>query len=137
MAILLKFEDSYIPFAAESFSAERFAEIMMNEPDFKMMSGLKEFTEPIEPFLKQQLKRKRQAHYAKCTKLKANTNKVDLKNVQKALPQDAEALVELINSIPEFEATLTAERKRCELKRRLRVHFLLQKMEKWSQPHQQ
>jgi predicted GNAT family acetyltransferase len=116
VALLLKFEDIYIPFAAESFNAERFAEIMTNDPDFRLMSGLKEFTEQIEPFLKQQLKRKRQAHYAKCTKLKANANKVDLKNVQKALPQDAEALVELINSIPEFESTLTAERKRCELK---------------------
>lgn len=116
VAILLKFEDNYIPFAAESFNAEVFAEIMSNDPDFKMMSGLKEFTEQIESFLKQQLKRKRQTYYAKCTKLNSNINNIDLTNVQKAIPDDAGALVELINSIPEFESTLKVERKHRELK---------------------
>ncbi|MGJ7921730.1 GNAT family N-acetyltransferase [Neobacillus sp. LXY-4] len=116
VAILLKFEENYIPFAAESFNAKGFAEIISNDPDFKMMSGLKEFTEQIAPFLKQELKRKRQSFYAKCTKLNSNINNIELKNVQKALPKDAEALVELINSIPEFESTLTVERKHRELK---------------------
>lgn len=116
VAVLLKFEENYIPFAAESFNAMGFAEIMSNDPDFKMMSGLKEFTEQIEPFLKKELKRKRQSYYAKCTKLDGNINNIDLKSVQKALSKDAEALVELINSIPEFESTLTVERKHRELK---------------------
>lgn len=117
IAVLLKFEDNYIPFATEEFNAREFAEIMSNDATFKMMSGLKEITEKIEPFLNQQYLRKRQTYYAKCTKLKTGTNNVDFSNVQQALPPDAVALVELVNSIPEFsESTMTIERKIRELK---------------------
>lgn len=116
VAILLKFEENYIPFAAGLFNAKGFADIMSNDPNFKMMSGLKEFTEQIEPFLKQQLKKKRQSYYAKCTKLNDNLKIIDVNNVQQALPKDAEDLVNLINSIPEFYSTLTVERKLRELK---------------------
>jgi uncharacterized protein len=116
VAILLKFEENYIPFAAASFNAKGFADIISNDPTFKMMSGLKEFTEQIEPFLKQQLKKKRQSYYAKCTKLNDNLTIINANNVQQALPKDAEDLVNLINSIPEFDSTLTVERKLRELK---------------------
>lgn len=112
-AVLLKYEENYIPFAAESFDAKGFAEIMLNDPSFKRMSGLKNITEKIEPYLAEQLKRKRQLYYAKCVGLNMNQNHVDVSDVQHALPQDAEELVELLNSIPEFsESTITVERKR-------------------------
>ncbi|MEH7119369.1 GNAT family N-acetyltransferase [Neobacillus vireti] len=117
IAVLLKFEENYIPFAAESFNAHNFAEIMINDPSFKMMSGLKEITEQIEPFLNQPYKRKRQLYYAKCTDLNINGKSVELSTVQQALPQDAEALVKLLNSVPEFSgSTMTLERKLRELK---------------------
>jgi predicted GNAT family acetyltransferase len=113
IAVLLKYEENYIPFATESFNAEGFAEIMSNDPAFKMMSGLRNTTVKIEPYLNKHLKRKRQLYYAKCIGLNTNTNNVDFSNVQKAFPQDAEALVELLNSIPEFsDSTNTVERKR-------------------------
>lgn len=117
IAVLLKFEENYIPFAIDSFNANGFAEIMSNDPAFKMMSGLRDITEQIEPYLNQQLKlkRKRQTYYAKCTRL--HTNIVDFSNVKKALPHNAEKLVALLNSVPEFsESTLTVERKLRELK---------------------
>lgn len=113
IAVLLKYQENYIPFAAESFNAEGFAEIISNDPDFRFMSGLKEFTEKIEPYLIKQLKTKRQTYYAKCTRLTSYKNNVDFSNVQQALPQDAEALVELLNSVPEFsDSIITVERKR-------------------------
>ncbi|WP_318503881.1 GNAT family N-acetyltransferase [Bacillus sp. T3] len=117
IAVLLKFEENYIPFATESFNAKGFAEIMSNDPAFKMMSGLRDITEQIELYLNQQLKlkRKRQTYYAKCTRL--HTDIVDYSNVQRALPHNVEKLVQLINSVPEFsESTLTVERKLRELK---------------------
>jgi len=117
IAVLLKFEENYIPFAMDSFNAKGFAEIMLNDPTFKMMSGLRDITEKIEPYLNQQLKlkRKRQTYYAKCTKLDTNTD--DSSIVQRALPHNAEKLIELMNSVPEFcESTLTVERKLRELK---------------------
>ncbi|MEH7342546.1 GNAT family N-acetyltransferase [Bacillus sp. JJ1532] len=113
IAVLLKYEENYIPFAVESFNAEGFAEIMSNDSAFKMMSGLKDITEKIEPYLDKHLKRKRQLYYAKCTRLNINKNNIDFSNVQQAFPHDAEALVELLNSIPEFsDSTITVERKR-------------------------
>ncbi|MEH7095585.1 GNAT family N-acetyltransferase [Neobacillus vireti] len=116
IAVLLKFEENYIPFAKESFNASGFAEIMSNDPSFKMMSGLKKITEQIESYLNQPYKKKRQLYYAKCTKLNNNQNSEDLSTVQQAHPNDAEALVELLNSVPEFSgSTMTLERKHREL----------------------
>ncbi|WP_160725791.1 GNAT family N-acetyltransferase [Bacillus sp. USDA818B3_A] len=116
IAVLLKFEENYIPFAPGTFNARGFAEIMSSDSSFKMMSGLKEITAQIEPCLSQPCKRKRQLFYAKCTKLHTHANSFDLSNVQQAIPDDAEELVELLNSIPEFsESTMTLERKRREL----------------------
>lgn len=113
IAVLLKYEENYIPFAVESFNAEGFAEIMSNDPTFKMMSGLKDITGKIEPYLNKQLKRKRQLYYAKCTRLNINKNNVQFSNVKQATPDDSEALVELLNSIPEFsDSTMTVERNR-------------------------
>ncbi len=113
IAVLLKYQENYIPFAVESFNAEGFAEIMSNDSAFKMMSGLKDITEKIEPYLDKALKRKRQFYYAKCTRLKINNNHIDFSNVQQALPHDAEGLVELLKLIPEFnESIITVERKR-------------------------
>ncbi|TCP20771.1 hypothetical protein EV207_1498 [Scopulibacillus darangshiensis] len=116
IAVLLKYHENYIPFATESFNAEGFAEIMSNDPDFKMMSGLKGITEKIEPYLDKQLKRKRQTYYAKCTRLNTNNN-VDFSNVQRAFPYDSEALVAFLNSVPEFsDSPMTVERNRRALK---------------------
>lgn len=117
IAVLLKFEENYIPFAIEEFNARAFAEIMINDSAFKMMSGLKEITEKVEPFLNIPYIRKRQMYYAKCTKLSIDPKNVDLSDVQQALPDDAVELVELLSSIPEFsESTITVERKLRELK---------------------
>ncbi|TCZ80881.1 GNAT family N-acetyltransferase [Paenibacillus albiflavus] len=112
IAVLLKYQENFIPFAVESFNAEGFAEIISNEPA-KFMSGLKEITEKIEPYLYKQFKTKRQTYYAKCTRLTSDKNNVDFSNVQQAFPHDAEALVELRNSVPEFsDSIITIERLR-------------------------
>ena len=125
VAILLKFEENYIPFAPHSFDASGFAEIMTNDPSFKMMSGLKKITEQIEAFL-QPFKRKRQLYYAKCKELYTNENSVDLSSIQQALPHDAEELVELLNSVPEFSgSTMTLERKIRELENRSSRSFII------------
>ncbi|WP_449622931.1 GNAT family N-acetyltransferase [Robertmurraya sp. Marseille-Q9965] len=111
IAVLLKYENNYIPFATGDFDAKGFAEIMDADPDFYLMSGLKDITGKIEPYVKRPLVRKRQTYYAKCTNLSAHD--VDVSFVRQAFPDDAETLVELLNSIPEFsDSTITVERKR-------------------------
>jgi len=113
VAVLLKYQENYIPYASNSFNAKGFAEIISTDPDFKFMSGLKEITEKIEPYLNKQLKTKRQTYYAKCTKLTSNQDIVIFSIVEQASPKDAEALVQLLNSVPEFnDSIITVERKR-------------------------
>lgn len=111
IAVLLKYENNYIPYAKAEFDAKGFAKIMDQDPDFFMMSGLKEITAKIEPFLEKKLVRKREMYYAKCTSLQSN--QADVSNVKQAQPNDAEALVDLLNRIPEFtDSIITVERKR-------------------------
>jgi uncharacterized protein len=113
IAVLLKYEENYIPYSIGPFNGQAFAEIMLSDPAFVMMSGIKHITEQIEPYLNRTLKRKRQLFYAKCTKLNTMTDIVDTSNVQQAVPQDSEQLVGLLNSIPEFsDSTMTVERNR-------------------------
>ncbi|MDG4657778.1 GNAT family N-acetyltransferase [Ectobacillus antri] len=112
IAVLLKYEQNYIPFALGAFDAEGFANIMCDDPNFNMMSGLQEITGKIEPYVTKQLKRKRPTYYAKCTKLQGGQG-VDLSHVQQATPDDAEQLVEMLKAVPEFsESSITVERKR-------------------------
>ncbi|WP_100009855.1 GNAT family N-acetyltransferase [Lentibacillus sediminis] len=111
MAVLLKYEENYIPFAAGPFDAKGFAEIISQDSEYRMLSGLQEITAQIEPYIGRQLKRKRKMYYAKCTNVKQENQ--DTQVVQQALPEDAGQLVELLNHIPEFaDTTITAERKR-------------------------
>lgn len=126
IAVLLKYEENYIPFALETFNAEGFAEIISSDFTFSMLSGLKEITEQIAPYLKLPLKRKRQTYYAKCTKLSSNITTVDLSNVQKARPEQAEKLVQLLKEIPEFsDSTTTVERTRRNLQEAVSRSFYI------------
>lgn len=111
IAVLLKYENNYIPFATGDFDAEGFAKIMDEDPDFYFMSGLKDITGKIEPYVKRPLVRKRQTYYTKCTELKLTNTDVSM--VKQANPEDAEELVTLLNNIPEFsDSIITVERKR-------------------------
>ncbi len=126
IAILLNYEENYIPFASQDFDAAGFAAIMSQDPNFKMMSGLKDITEKIEPYVNRPLKRKRQTYYAKCTQLTAETTQEDLKIVEQAVPEDAEDLVTLLNSIPEFkDSMITEEKKRRSLEDRSSRSFFI------------
>ncbi|EFV75426.1 hypothetical protein HMPREF1013_04204 [Bacillus sp. 2_A_57_CT2] len=115
IAVLLKYEENYIPFAAGDFDARGFAEIMLGDPNLGMMSGLKAVTAKIEPHLSNRIKRKRETYYAKCVEVMDEG--IDASAVCQAGPEDAEQLVGLLNSIPEFsDSAITVERKRRGLK---------------------
>ncbi|WP_404350810.1 GNAT family N-acetyltransferase [Sutcliffiella horikoshii] len=114
IAVLLKYEENYIPYAKGAFDAEGFAKIMLSDPKFSMMSGLKDVTAKVEPFVMHRLKRKRQTYYAKCTALSHDlAATVDTSKVLQATPKDADRLVQLLHSIPEFsDSIITVERKK-------------------------
>lgn len=131
IAVLLKYQENYIPYAKGDFNAKGFAEIMLSDPDFAMLSGLKDVTEKIEPYLSHRLKRKRQTYYAKCTKLNPVTTDVNTTLVKQAVPEDAEELVQLLNSIPEFsDSIITVERKRRGLEEGVSRSFFIMENKK-------
>ncbi|SDY02224.1 hypothetical protein SAMN05421736_101160 [Evansella caseinilytica] len=119
IAVLLKYEQNYIPFASGPFHAEKFAEIMCSDPEFSMMSGLKEMTAMIEPFLTRKQQRKRETYYAKCTRIGFGiTAAADTSNVKQAVPDDADAILRFLKTIPEFNDGMgTVESKRRNLGR--------------------
>lgn len=115
-AVLLKYEENFIPYAAGDFNAKGFAEIMLGDPNLGMMSGLIAVTAKIEPYVSHRIKRKRETYYAKCIKLMAEG--IEASAVCQAGPEDAEQLVELLHSILEFsDSAITVERKRRGLKK--------------------
>lgn len=113
-AVLLKYEENFIPYAKGDFDAEGFANIMLSDSKFSMMSGLREVTARIEPFVLHRLKRKRQTYYAKCTALSHElAASVNTSKVLQATPEDADRLVQLLTSVPEFsDSIITVERKK-------------------------
>jgi len=130
IAVLLKYEENYIPFALGKFDARGFADIMLQDPTFKMMSGLKDITEKIEPFLKVEPKKKRQTYYAKCTKLQVkNDDRSD--SVQKATIGDVYELVDMLNSVPEFsDSVITVDKKRRGIQDGTSRSFFIKEKEK-------
>lgn len=128
IAVLLRYEENFIPYAVSEFNAQAFAEIMDHESSYSMLSGLKEITEQIEPYIKKKrLKRKRQLYYAKCTELCLETTQdIDTSNVLQAVPDDSEELVTLLSAIPEFsESQTTVETKRRGLEKGVSRSFFI------------
>lgn len=129
IAVLLRYEENFIPYAISEFNAKAFAEIMDSESSrYSMMSGLNEITEKIEPYImKKRLKRKRQLYYAKCTVLNPKTTQnINTSNVLQAVPDDAEELVTLLSSIPEFsDSQTTVESKRRGLEKGVSRSFFV------------
>ncbi|ARI78281.1 GNAT family N-acetyltransferase [Halobacillus mangrovi] len=101
IAILLKYRSNYICYAEQEFDAEGFAEIINNDPEFKELSGLKEMTEKVLPYIKRTSLKTRTLYYAKCEKNKETTP--DLSDVRLAEIADVPKIVALQDSISEFE----------------------------------
>ncbi len=128
IAVLLRYEENFIPYAISEFNAQAFAEIMDQEATYSMLSGLKEITEQIEPYIKKKrLKRKRQFYYAKCIELSSDTTQnIDTSTVLQGVPDDAEELVTLLRAIPEFsESKITVESKRRGLEKGVSRSFFI------------
>ncbi len=69
IAVLLKWEGNYIPYAEGEYDVEGFAKIMLADPDMRELSGLKEIVEPLKQLIPNKLKRESTCYYAKCNQL--------------------------------------------------------------------
>lgn len=102
-AILLKFHDNYIPYASNEFDAKGFANIINEDPEFRILSGLEHLTKEIEPYIHRSQSKKRTLFYAKLEKLNQVTPSLPFSEVKQLTVEEIPRLVELYKEIPEFD----------------------------------
>lgn len=69
IAVLLKYESNYIPYAQGAFDVQGFAAIINSDDEMTELSGLKHLTDLLEPYIHKELFKKQELYYAKCTEL--------------------------------------------------------------------
>lgn len=113
IAVLLKYESNYIPYAEGDYDVEGFANIINSDTNMREMSGLKHIVEKLESYIPRKIRTKNSFYYAKCQKLKVQKNDEALQNVEVLTLEDIEENVELLKGVPEFaSANITVESKK-------------------------
>lgn len=102
VAVLLKYDGNYIPYAQGSFDVDGFAVIFNSDEEAKELSGLKHLIDQIEPKINKEISRKKELYYAKCTVLQPLYPTTDLTDVTRLTIDEIEENIALIQSIPEF-----------------------------------
>ncbi|WPK11664.1 GNAT family N-acetyltransferase [Lysinibacillus louembei] len=102
IAVLLKYEGNYIPYAQGAFDTQGFAAIINSDENATELSGLKDITDQLEPFIQKELFTKKELYYAKCTALQKIYEDHDLQNIELLTRETIEENVELLKTIPEF-----------------------------------
>ena len=126
IAVLLKYEGNYIPYAQGPFDVQGFADIMNADEQMTELSGLKYLTDQLEPLVNKQISIKKETYYAKCTKLQPIYEVAELEGVARLTLEEIDENVELMLSIPEFEGSnVTVESKiRAEENKTGRTYFM-------------
>ncbi|WP_042478068.1 GNAT family N-acetyltransferase [Bacillus ndiopicus] len=102
IAVLLKYEGNYIPYAQGVFDVEGFAAIINSDEKATELSGLKHVTDQLEPLIQKELFKKKELYYAKCTALQKIYEEQDLQNIELLTHETIEENVALLKTIPEF-----------------------------------
>lgn len=99
-AVLLRFYQSFIPYAKEEFDVSSFVSIMKDYPQPIYLSGKTELVEKFEVFTELNLGKKQVTLFAEClTDLHLGSNQHEIK---KASLNDVDRIIELRSGIEEF-----------------------------------
>lgn len=113
IAVLLRFESNYIPYAERQFDIEGFAAIINSDQSMRELSGLKEIVEQLAPLIRRKLRSENSFYYAKCQTLKLDKHDEELKHVKQLTINEVEENVRLLKTVPEFKtASITVESKK-------------------------
>ncbi|PYF08814.1 GNAT family N-acetyltransferase [Ureibacillus chungkukjangi] len=113
VAVLLRYESNYIPYAEGVYDVEGFAEIINSDPNMRELSGLKEVVEKLEPLIPKKKKTNSSFYYAKCQKLLETKSDDELARVERLSLNELVENVELLKGVPEFQASnITVESKK-------------------------
>ena len=99
-AVLLRFYQSFIPYAKGDFNLQAFVEIMKNYPQPIFLSGKTDLVERFENFEELNLGKKQVMFFAECRTLEF-LGSPDIE-VKKASIMDADKIIELRRTIEEF-----------------------------------
>ncbi|UOQ84064.1 GNAT family N-acetyltransferase [Gracilibacillus salinarum] len=103
IAILLRYEQNYIPFSEQAYDVQGFAEIINNAGGRLEISGLKYIIEPLKPLIKREVKKLHETYYAKCSAISYEVEQERLLQVSYLQASEYKDNVDMLRSIPEFE----------------------------------
>ncbi|QCR32977.1 GNAT family N-acetyltransferase [Lysinibacillus sp. SGAir0095] len=113
VAVLLRYESNYIPYAQGPYDIEGFAQIINSDPNMRELSGLKEVVEKLEPLIPKKKRSDNSFYYAKCQRLLESKTQEELSRVEKLTLNELEENVELLKGVPEFKTSnITVESKK-------------------------
>ncbi|MNC24284.1 putative acetyltransferase [compost metagenome] len=101
-AVLLRFYGSFLPYADGPFDAAGFAAVMQAGPKFEMVSGSAEVVKAVAEHLN--FRTEKQMRFAELRELNSalNAAAASAQAIQKAAPDDADAICSLTDQIDEF-----------------------------------
>lgn len=102
IAILLRYDQNYIPYSEGDYDVKGFAQIINENRGRIEISGLQHLVAPLRKWIDRGIRRDSETYYAKCTKLTVPTSDLDFSNVTYLLPHEYEENIEMLKSIPEF-----------------------------------
>lgn len=103
IAVLLKYKGNFIPYAKSYFDVKGFAEIILLDEQFQILSGIEEIINQFDPYISS--KQKRTMYFAELTdhkKLKTDDLRED---ILVADVEDVDAIFTLRENIEEFTAS--------------------------------
>jgi len=101
-AVMLKYQQNFIPYAPGEFDAKGFAAVINSNPEFNQLSGMDAVTTQVQPHIKHRLKNKRKLFYAKCDNSDKLESPSNYTNVKQATVHDIDQIVQLHRQIEEF-----------------------------------
>jgi predicted GNAT family acetyltransferase len=127
LAVLLKYRKNYLIYAPGEFDSEGFAALINEDDDFAFLSGIDSMVNVLGPHIKRKPKAQRNFYYAKCDSPNQLDLNFDLSPVQKAVPDDAERIIDQMNKIPEFiDSIMNVENKREGMKKGIARTFFIE-----------
>lgn len=101
-AVLLRYDQNFIPYSDGPFDLQGFADIINRHPQPFEVSGLKQIIEPLQPYIESEVNNYRETYYAKCSALSYEVDEERISQASYLQPSEYEENIEMLRSIPEF-----------------------------------
>lgn len=102
-AVLLRYFNSYIAYAKAEFNDIGFADILNNNPNFEILSGIDKVTDKLAKYI--DYKNKKSLYYAELVSDLQLPKSIDRSNIVQATISDVDTIFELREHITEFTTT--------------------------------